>query len=316
MKIAVKNLLSREEIKALTQKSDLRGAWAMLQTWLLISSSFILLALFPNPVSFVLVVLMLGGQQLACAILAHDASHRTLFKTAWMNTVLTDWLCARPIWLDVERYRHHHMRHHAHTGTKNDPDMSLVDPFPTTPASLRRKLLRDIAGLSGLRRIVGLVLMDVGVLKYSVSSEVERLPRNARGVLGYVLTGLRNMTPMLLSNLVLAVILAACGALWVYSAWVVAYLTSFSVYMRIRSIAEHACLPGGEDVQNNTRTTAAGWLARLTVAPFHVNYHQEHHLMASVSFYQLPNLHALLMQRQPGVAVPSYREVLRLAGAR
>lgn len=313
MSVAIRDVLSREEMAALTRKSDLRGAWAILQVWLWVGATFALLALYPNPLTFVLAVALLGGQQLACAVLAHEASHYTLFKTRWMNEVLTDWLVARPIWSDVRRYRQHHMGHHAHTGTDDDPDMSLVRPFPGSRGSLRRKLLRDLSGRSGLRRIIGLIGMDVGILKYTVAAEVERLPQEGRTWRDYVREGLRNTGPVLIANGVLAAVLAAFGALWVYSAWVVAYLTTFSLYVRIRSIAEHACTEGGPEVLNNTRTTRANWLARLTVAPFQVNYHVEHHLMASVPYYRLKALHEKLRARGVVQPVGGYGEVLCMA---
>ncbi len=310
---SIKTILSREEIRELTQKSDWHGAWAIFRTWAIIGLTFALLAAYPHPLSFILAVFVLGGQQLACAILTHEGAHRTLFKTRRLNDELTDWLCARPIWTDVFRYRQHHLKHHAHTGTEQDPDMSLVTPFPTTTRSLLKKCARDLAGLTGLRRIVGLVGMDIGMLKYTVAAEVERIPRNGRSALDYARAGVKNMTPVLISNLLLLGILAAFNVAWVYSAWIVAYLTTFSLYIRIRSIAEHACMPGGEDIYNNTRTTRAGWLARLTVAPMNVNYHQEHHLMASVPFYRLPRMHRLLKNKQAAPSAPGYVEVLRLA---
>lgn len=311
--IRARDLLSREEIRQLTAKSDWQGAAAILRTWTIIGLCFAGLAAFPHPITFIVAVLVLGGQQLACAILTHEAAHRTLFKTRVLNEGLTDWLCARPIWTDVARYREHHLQHHAHTGTDQDPDMSLVTPFPTSGRSLRNKLLRDLTGRTGIRRLVGLIGMDIGMLKYTVAAEVERIPRNGRRIRDYARQGVKNMTPMLISNAVLAGVLAACGALWVYSAWIVAYLTSFSLFIRIRSIAEHACLPGGEDIFDNTRTTRAGWLARLSVAPLNVNYHQEHHLLASVPFHRLPQLHRLLRERMDAQPTTGYRRVLKLA---
>ncbi|MHA7833466.1 MAG: fatty acid desaturase family protein [Algiphilus sp.] len=313
MSVAIREVLSREEMAELTRKSDLRGAWAILQVWLLVGACFMLLAWYPNPITFALAVVVLGGQQLACAVLTHEAAHSTLFKTRWMNEKLTDWLVARPIWTDVKRYRQHHMGHHAHTGTDADPDRSLVRPFPGSRASLRRKLLRDLSGRSGVRRVIGLVGMDLGILKYTVAAQVERLPQEGRTWRDYARDGVRHMGPVLLANAMLAGVLAAFGALWVYSAWVVAYLTTFSLYVRIRSIAEHACTEGGPEVLKNTRTTHANWLARLTVAPFQVNYHVEHHLMASVPYYRLKQLHRRLRDRGLVEPAPGYGAVLRLA---
>ena len=312
---SIKDLLSRDEIRELTAKSDWHGAWAIFKTWGLVALTFAALAAFPNPLTFILAVFILGGQQLACAILTHEAAHRTLFKTRVLNDHLSNFICASPIWTDVFRYRQHHLKHHAHTGTEKDPDMSLVKPFPTTRKSLWKKVWRDLSGRTGIRRLIGLIGMDVGILKYTVAAEVERIPRGDRRAWDYASEGIKNIWPVILSNAVLASILSACGVLWVYSAWVIAYLTTFSLYIRIRSIAEHACLPGGEDIFKNTRTTQAGLLARLTVAPMNVNYHQEHHLMASVPCYRLPRMHKLLRERGKASAAPTYAAVLRAASS-
>ncbi|MGB1580719.1 MAG: fatty acid desaturase family protein [Nevskiales bacterium] len=311
----IKEMFSREEMRELTAKSDWRGAWTIIKVWGAIAVTFAVLAAFPNPLTFILAVFILGGQQLTCAIITHEAAHRTLFKTRWLNDHFSDFIGARPIWTDVFRYREHHIKHHAHTGTGQDPDMSLVTPFPTTSQSLRKKVIRDLTGRTGVRRLIGLIAMDLGILKYTVAAEVERIPRGDRSIWDYACEGFKNITPVILSNAVMVAVLAAFDIAWVYSAWVIAYLTTFSLYIRIRSIAEHACLPGGEDIFENTRTTKAGLLAKLTVAPMNVNYHQEHHLMASVPYYRLPKMHRLLRERGHALPAPGYAQVMRQATA-
>jgi fatty acid desaturase len=312
----ITDYLSRDELKAFSERSDARGFFAIASTWAIIAASFALLARFPNPFVFVLVVIVLGGRQLALAILTHEAAHRSLFATRALNDVLTDWLCARPIWNDVARYREHHIRHHAHTNTERDPDASLSHPFPTTRVSLARKLLRDLAFVSGLRRILGLVLMDIGVLEYTVAADVKSRPRNGRTWVDYAREGIRNMSGMIVTNVALFLVLFALGVGWVYVAWVVAYLTTFSLFVRIRSLAEHACTEQTEDIFMNTRTTRAGFLARMTVAPVHVNYHIEHHALVSVPYYRLPALHATLRERGATSEPPTYVDVLRIVTSR
>ena len=75
-------------------------------------------------------------------------------------------------------------------------------------------------------------------------------------------------------------------------------------------MAEHGGRDSSASVLINTRTTHAGWLARATVAPIHVNYHIEHHLMAGVPYFRLPALHHLLRERGVVAAPPSYRQVI------
>jgi len=245
----------------------------------------------------------------------HEAAHRTLFANRLLNDVVTDWLCARPVHGDVEKYRRHHLAHHAHTGTAEDPDLSLIEPFPTTRASLARKFARDLFGLTAAKRIVGQLLMDFEVLGYTVAGNATKLPRNGRRAFDYVRAGIRNSAGFILTNAAIAGALAASGHFWVYSAWVVADLSAFNLFVRIRSLAEHACTERTTDPLKNTRTTLAGPLARVTVAPFRVNYHLEHHLLVAVPYHRLPKLHRLLRERNAVPVAPRYVDVLRTVSA-
>jgi fatty acid desaturase len=311
-----REILSREEIQRLTRRSDARGWLAIGSTWALIAATFWVLARWPHPATFVLAVVVLGGRQLALAILMHEAAHRTLFERRVLNDVVTDWLCARPIWNDVALYRKHHMRHHKHTGTDRDPDLSLAPTEPMTRAALARKLARDLLGLTGIKRVLGQALMACEVLEYTVAPYPKRRPRDGRSALDYLRAGVRNSAGFVVTSGVLALALAATGHLWVFSAWAVAYLTTFSAFVRIRSLAEHACTERSADPLRNTRTTRAGLLARMTVAPHRVNFHLEHHLLVAVPWFRLPELHALLRERGALEEPPGYAEVLRTVSAR
>lgn len=310
--LRARDVFSNEEIRELTARSDLRGAWAIATTWMVIAACFAAVAYLRHPAVWLLAIVIVGGRQLALAILMHEASHRTLFATRWFNDVLTDWLCARPIWNDVSRYREHHMRHHAKTNREGDPDRSLSEPFPTTPRSMWRKLLRDVSGVTGLKRILGHVMMDFGVLRYTVASDVERRPRDGRRFGDYLREGIPHVAPVLITNGAIFGVLWAFGVPEVYLVWLIAYLTTFSLFVRIRSLAEHACTSEDGNPLTNTRTTRAGLLARMTVAPIRVNYHIEHHLLAAVPFYRLPRMHELLRQKGLIEAPPGYFDVLRI----
>ena len=86
----IKDVLSRDEIKALTRTSDHAGLRAIAFSWAVIAGSFALLARFPHPVTFMLVVIVLGGRQLALAVMMHEAAHGTLFRTRFLNDVVVD----------------------------------------------------------------------------------------------------------------------------------------------------------------------------------------------------------------------------------
>lgn len=308
-------MFSREELAQLTARSDLWGAWAVLSTWGVIAAALAALAWQPGPLMFVLATTVIAGRQLCLAILQHEGAHGTLFRSRWANEVLTDWLCARPIWQNLPKYRAHHIGHHQHTGTEADPDISLHADYPVSAASLRRKFLRDLSGLTGLKLMFGLLMMDAGVFKWTVANHIERLPQQGRSGTHRILTTARNMAPMLLSNLALWGLLAALGHGWLYAAWAAAFVFVLPLFVRIRSVAEHGCMQRSTDMLLNTRTTQAGWLARATVAPLHVNFHCEHHLLASVPWQHLPRMHRLLRDKGLVDKPPSYVDVLRLASS-
>ncbi|MFN3714320.1 MAG: fatty acid desaturase family protein [Alcanivoracaceae bacterium] len=317
----VTDIFSREEIRALTARSDLMGAWAVASTWSIIVLTFAAMAWASSQALWLAVpVFMLGmaviaGRQLCLAILMHDASHGTLFKTRWLNDVLSDWLCARPIWNDLHKYRAHHLIHHTRTGTDQDSDISLIAPFPTTRASLLRKLARDLLGLTGIKFLFGRVLQDAGLLKWTVANDVVWLPREGKRWHHHVGMLLRNMVPMLITNAVLFSLLALAGYGWLYLFWVLAYVTPFPFFLRIRSLAEHACTERSSDMFRNTRTTRAGWLARAFVAPLRVHFHIEHHVMASVPWFRLKAMHQLLRDKQVVPEPPGYRDVLAMVSS-
>ncbi|MDF3031752.1 MAG: fatty acid desaturase [Moraxellaceae bacterium] len=317
----VTDLFTRDEIKMLTARSDLMGFWAVGSTWAVIAGAFALMAwgstqpLVLAIPAFVLGLAVIGGRQLCLAILMHDASHGTLFRTKWLNDILADWACARPIWNDLQKYKLHHFVHHTKTGTAEDTDITLTEPFPCSRSSLLRKFARDVSGLTGLKFFVGRFLMDAGYLKWTIANDVTWLPKEGVTPLQRVVMFLRNGTPTFIVSGLLFAALWASGHPWLFAAWVFAYMSPFSLFVRIRSMAEHACTEKTTDMFRNTRTTRAGPLARATVAPIHVNYHIEHHVMASVPYFRLPVMHRMLRERNAVPEAPGYLDVLRVVSS-
>lgn len=318
-RIRITDLFSKADIQQLTARSDLRGAWAVGSTWAAIGLVFSavtwampLLPWWGQVPLIVLALFLLAGRQLALGILTHDAAHRTLFNTMWLNDHLVDWLCARPVWNNLQHYRPYHLRHHAKTATPEDPDLTLVAGLPTTWRSLIRKALRDVSGVTGFKFVIGRLLMDAGILQWTVTNDIHKIDQTGRAWWDYPRVFIRNIAPMLLTNAVLWGLLAYAGHAWVYGLWVLAYVTPFPLLIRIRSMAEHAATETSSNVLRNTRTTQAGWIARALVAPIHVNYHIEHHLMAATPYFKLPQLHQRLREGEHVPKPPTYWQVFQI----
>jgi fatty acid desaturase len=290
-------IFSRDEIAWLTTASDARGALSLLASYAIIATSFALCAHEPHALTIAIALFLIGGRQLGLAVLMHECAHRSLFRSRWLNDWVGRWLCAAPIWNRLEGYRRHHLPHHAHTGSERDPDLCLVTPFPTSRASLIRKFARDLFGLTGLKRVAGMLAMDAGLISYTASGNAQRIDQRGRGA-GAVLASLaRHTGPTLLFQAALWALLWSLGHGWLFGVWCAAWLTTFSMFVRVRSMAEHAMTDRSEDTYRNTRTTRANWLARLLVAPHDVNHHLEHHLLMTVPHYKLAAMHRMLRER-------------------
>lgn len=314
----LRDVLSREEIAELTTASDARGLLSLAVSWAMIAGALSLVAWRPHVGTVLVALVVVGGRQLGLAVLMHECSHRALFRTRWLNDHLGRWLCAAPVWQRLDDYRAHHMKHHNFTGTERDPDLGLVTPFPASRGSVARKLLRDLSGLSGLKRVLALLAMDLGLITYTASTTAERTDPSAWPLRRRLVNVVRHTGPMLIANGVLFAVVWAAGRPMLFLIWVGAWLTTFSLFVRIRAMAEHACTEVSPDMFANTRTVRAGWLARLCLCPHDVSFHLEHHLLMTVPHYKLRRMHRLLRERgalNECHVVDGYADVLRLVSS-
>jgi fatty acid desaturase len=273
-------LFSDEVWGRLTARSHWRGLFLVAHAWALIVAASAMVAIWPNPVTWLLAVMIVGGRQLGLAILMHEASHGTLHPNPRVNFFVGEYLCACPVGADLALYRPYHLTHHRFTQQDEDPDLSLSRPFPTTRASLRRKIIRDLTGQTFFKQRVK-PLLGIGGGGNAFIGETGRAQRR-----------------FLAATAAIFVVYWACGAaIWFFGVWVVAFATWYPLVTRIRNIAEHACTDRAPNPFTVARTTRANWLERLLIAPYYVQYHAEHHLFIAVPCYRLPTLHSLLTEQ-------------------
>jgi len=279
--------LTAEQTATLREKSDLAGALLVLHAWALIGGSMALFVAWPNPFTFLLAVMVIGGRQLGLAILMHDAAHGLLFANRRVNDWVGTWLCASPVFTSLALYRPYHLSHHRHTQQADDPDLGLSAAFPITRKSLWRKIVRDLTGQTAFQR------------------RREQFRSGAAVREGLIV------------NAVVWAVLAAAGYWWLYPVlWLLPLATWYQLVSRIRNIAEHAVVPDDDDPLRNTRTTRANPLIRLLVAPYWVNFHLEHHLFMFVPCWRLAEAHRVLLATGRGAQMelqPGYAAVLRMA---
>lgn len=333
-----RQIFGNDDWKAITSVSRWRGMWLVVHGWLVVALAAFggaaaweyhwLAGLLATP--FVLAIL--GGRQLGLAILMHDGAHGLLHPNRKLNNWLGEWPSGAAVGSDLQSYRAYHLTHHRFTQQPEDPDLGLSDPFPTSSASLWRKVVRDLTGQTFYKQRASQFRMaarGLGALLKGTSMEAAKRstvagtpfnkqaqssnglgPSDAAGIAVAKTVGRFLSVQIIL----LTISLLAWG--WTpYLLWLVALATTFQLFLRIRNIAEHACTTtGSDDPFTHARTTHANIVERTTVAPYWVNYHSEHHLFMGVPCYNLPRAHMLLGNGgyHPRMTIePNYLSVLR-----
>ena len=265
LRVPADELIDRKTLIDLRQRSSLMGVSLVFHAWAINGSAMALLYFFTKPLTCVLAVMIIGARQLGLAILMHDALHNALSPHRKFNEILSDFFCAYPLLARTEAYRRYHLQHHMRTQQEDDPDLILSAPFPITRKSFIRKMIRDLTGQTAYQQRKAQFVSawgDKGL------SHQER-----------ALHFWQRLGPAMVANLV---IFMGCAVVFHWSFYLLLWLLPFFTYhmaiTRIRNIAEHALVPDNDDPFRNARTTKAGWLARIFLAPYWVNYHVEHHL--------------------------------------
>jgi fatty acid desaturase len=297
-RIDPKDVFTPEEWAPLANRSSWLGLVLVAFCWGLIVAAAALFIVWPNPLTYILAVMIIGARQLGLAILMHDAAHGALHSNQKINDWVGEWLCAAPVGARLVSYRNYHLKHHKFTEQPEDPDLSLSAPFPITRKSLWRKVVRDLTGQTFFKQ-----------------RRAQLFGGRKDGEVVNASTG-----HFLLMNALLLAICVVSGYWWAYPAlWLVPLATWFQFITRIRNIAEHAVVNTQDDPFTHARTTLANPIERLLIAPYWVHFHGEHHVFMHVPCYRLERMHRLLMQKDYWSRMRiagGYVEVLRVAAPR
>ena len=283
-------------------RSRFKGPALLLHCWAVIAAAIATGVAWPLTIP--LMVMVIGTRQLGLFILMHDAAHGLLHPDRRMNDWAAKWFGGA----ELDAYRPYHLQHHRFVQQTEDPDLVLSAPFPITPASLKRKIWRDLSGQTFTKQRFGPLL--------------GKLKNRKAGQGAFALIGLevKSQRVFLLTNSVGFALFAAAGLWW---AWLLMWLLPMATWLplvtRLRNIAEHALVAeNNADPLRHARTTHANLIERVLVAPYWVNYHGEHHMFTQIPCWNLPKAHRILAIK--GVTArmevqSSYPAVLRLAAS-
>lgn len=309
-RVKPKDFFTDAEWAPLAARSNWFGLWLVAHAWLTIAAAAALFIVFPNPLTFVLAVMVIGARQLGLAILMHEAAHGCVHPNIKVNDFVGQWLCGAPTNGELLRYRDYHLQHHKFAQQAEDPDLSLSAPFPTTRASLWRKVVRDLTGQTFYKQRIQ---PSLDAFKTGKAKGVP-FGKTAKGVFNF-------WKPFLIVHVPIIVVTSAFGLWWTWPVlWLIPMATWYPLVTRLRNIAEHALVGENQpDPLRHARTTIANPLERLLMAPYYVNYHCEHHMFMHVPSWNLPRAHRLLKQKgvtERMLVAKGYLGVLKAASSK
>ncbi len=250
-----------------------------------------------------LAIVLIAARQHALLVLMHEGAHRSISRHRGLNDTLSDLLCGAPLLVSTRSYRRAHLAHHQHLNSAQDPDWCRkVDNKKERDKWLfpaRVPLWRLLLGLYG--HSVLYLLKSLADNQRGKTSPAQTHPGKVTVEPGSESAGTGPSDKVLaLGKYVLYAVVGLALTLtssWLglLLFWIAPMLLVLPMIMRIRSIAEHFALRHDHPLRQ-TRTVRAGTLERLLLAPHHIGLHIDHHLLASVPFYQLPKLHQLLLE--------------------
>ncbi len=290
-----RRLIPRERLAELTRLSPWRSAFAIALTFLTIAAALVIAWTHFTWWIVVPAVLLIGTQQHALFVLAHDAAHYRLFDTRWLNDAIGRFVGSIG-GVSMMSYRVIHRLHHNALYSEVDPDIALHGGYPRGTAYLLKKLGKDLCGLTARKTCAYFfgnpaINADTQQAQRPLDDTSAALREAARrdrwGVVAFHVAA-----PLV------ALALGGPVALGKYLVlWALPLVTVLQPILRLRAICEHGAVTDLGSPLTAARTNLVGPLGRVVLFPHHVNHHVEHHLFPAVPHYRLPALHAELQRR-------------------
>jgi fatty acid desaturase len=76
-----KNQFTKEELREILAFEDWKSVRTLVVNWSIIFACFALVGWRANPLTILFALFAIGGRQLGCSIVMHEAAHRTFLKS-------------------------------------------------------------------------------------------------------------------------------------------------------------------------------------------------------------------------------------------
>lgn len=270
-----------EELKPLKTRRPIRFFLEVVYCWAVVFGVISLAVYLDHWLATLVAIFIVATRQSILGLLIHEQTHCTSLK-ANPGDLVTNILAAYPLLiLTVEGHSQVHLAHHSKYFSDNDPDHVRKAGeewnYPMPPSRFIKILLRDILGLN----IIKLIKSKKGDPADISTVRKNNIPGWAR--------------PMFF--LICAVIFTATGT-WdlflIY--WLLPLLTILQIIIRWGAVCEHQYNRLDESVQATTPLIILNWWEKFLLPNLNFTYHIYHHYFPSVSFSQLPKVHALFVR--------------------
>jgi len=288
--------LSRAELRRFMQRSDAisfrqLAAWLML---LAVTTTLVALAWYSWliwPAMFVQGIVLVHFFSLQ-----HECVHYTVFRTRWINDLVGQ-ICGLVIILPHRFFRYEHCDHHTYTQIHGD-DPEMI-PMPQTLGAY----LWYLSAIPYWRaKFTELFRHASGRLSAAEQRFIPRVEHAA------VYRDARVMVAIYAALFLGMAVTGWWGLVWF---WLIPLAMGEPV-MRFVRMTEHVGRPTVPQMSANTRTNLVS--APWAFLCWNMNYHAEHHYVASVPYHALPRLHEKLKDHvhvEPGGYLGAHRDILR-----
>ena len=231
------------------------------------------------------------------AAAVHELSHRTVFKTRWLNEFFIV-ICAFLTWTNYVKFRVSHTGQHHQYTLHDELDEEVVMPIIIRPIDLFCFLLIPLYSLQSMAGIFDLIDEHMRhCFKLLKGQREEHLFPDSNPKLRQQLFNWSRI--VVIGHLILAAVFIY------YDVWILLFVVTFARFIApglglLCTYPQHIGLPANvPDFRLCCRTMVLGKI--LSFFYWNMNYHTEHHMYAAVPYYNLPRLHELIKDDLPPV---------------
>jgi len=282
-------------VQEFARLSGKRGLLEVLGTWALLALVIGAHLLYPGPWTYALAFVLVASRQYALLVLMHDAFHSLLHPNRRVNDMIGAWLIGAPCGSSYWGSRNLHLEHHRKLGKTADPEFLLYSVGPPREKRSAKALTAHFLRLMLGEQILHTHFRSDGGWKHQASGRVRSL--------------VSKLGPVLIAQCVLFGAFFAAGAWLAYfGLWIMPLVTLVVLLNGLRVFCDHANpVDEPDDEYHRLVSYVSTPLERFFVAPFHMNYHAEHHLFTYVPHYRLPALRRTLQASREVSTVVQWR---------